>query len=99
MSIKIPDLRFEQSFMRSLEKNALSSDGFELEAKTNKKNHHHKRGTNDDTNDGTNDGSMKPIKAVITPNGKVDLTFGSALDIFGGELVRFKDCCQWNKNH
>lgn len=29
-------------------------------------------------------------------NGRVDLTFGSALDIFGGDKVRFKDACAWN---
>ncbi|CAM9014939.1 unnamed protein product [Wickerhamomyces anomalus] len=29
--------------------------------------------------------------------GKVDLTFGSALDIFGGKLVKFQDCVEWNK--
>lgn len=29
--------------------------------------------------------------------GKVDLTFGSALDIFGGDLVKFQDCVEWNK--
>jgi phosphoribosylformimino-5-aminoimidazole carboxamide ribotide isomerase len=29
-------------------------------------------------------------------NGKVDLTIGSALDIFGGSLVRFDDCINWN---
>lgn len=28
--------------------------------------------------------------------GKVDLTFGSALDIFGGDKVRFEDCVKWN---
>lgn len=28
--------------------------------------------------------------------GKVDLTIGSALDIFGGKGVRFEDCCAWN---
>lgn len=28
--------------------------------------------------------------------GHVDLTFGSALDIFGGKLVKFRDCCAWN---
>ncbi|KAF3916899.1 hypothetical protein ABW21_db0201438 [Orbilia brochopaga] len=28
--------------------------------------------------------------------GQVDLTFGSALDIFGGDKVRFEDCVQWN---
>ncbi|KAF3923722.1 hypothetical protein ABW20_dc0106111 [Dactylellina cionopaga] len=28
--------------------------------------------------------------------GKVDLTFGSALDIFGGDKVKFVDCVKWN---
>ncbi|ODV82915.1 hypothetical protein CANARDRAFT_30477 [[Candida] arabinofermentans NRRL YB-2248] len=32
-------------------------------------------------------------------NGKVDLTYGSALDIFGGELVKFDECVKWNKEH
>lgn len=31
--------------------------------------------------------------------GRVDLTYGSALDIFGGKLVKFKDCCKWNEQH
>ncbi len=30
-------------------------------------------------------------------NGRVDLTIGSALDIFGGHGVRFEDCIEWNK--
>jgi phosphoribosylformimino-5-aminoimidazole carboxamide ribotide isomerase len=29
-------------------------------------------------------------------NGKVDLTIGSALDVFGGNFVKFDDCIQWN---
>ncbi|MCF7687047.1 MAG: phosphoribosylformimino-5-aminoimidazole carboxamide ribotide isomerase [Cephaloticoccus sp.] len=29
--------------------------------------------------------------------GKVDLTIGSALDIFGGDQVRYADCVQWNR--
>ncbi|NNE90144.1 MAG: phosphoribosylformimino-5-aminoimidazole carboxamide ribotide isomerase [Verrucomicrobiales bacterium] len=29
--------------------------------------------------------------------GLVDLTIGSALDIFGGSLVKYEDCVQWNK--
>jgi phosphoribosylformimino-5-aminoimidazole carboxamide ribotide isomerase len=29
-------------------------------------------------------------------NGRVDLTIGSALDIFGGFLVKFEDCIKWN---
>ena len=28
--------------------------------------------------------------------GKVDLTIGSALDIFGGKGVKFQDCVKWN---
>ena len=28
--------------------------------------------------------------------GRVDLTIGSALDIFGGKSVRFQDCVDWN---
>ena len=29
--------------------------------------------------------------------GRVDLTIGSALDIFGGDGVKFDDCVAWNK--
>ena len=29
-------------------------------------------------------------------HGNVDLTFGSALDIFGGKTVAFLDCVDWN---
>ncbi|KAM3417838.1 1-(5-phosphoribosyl)-5-[(5-phosphoribosylamino)methylideneamino] imidazole-4-carboxamide isomerase [Cercospora zeina] len=29
--------------------------------------------------------------------GKVDLTIGSALDIFGGKTVTFNECCRWNR--
>ncbi|QIW98647.1 hypothetical protein AMS68_004165 [Peltaster fructicola] len=29
-------------------------------------------------------------------NGKIDLTIGSALDIFGGSGVTFDECCRWN---
>ncbi|KAI5958571.1 HIS6 [Candida theae] len=32
-------------------------------------------------------------------HGKVDLTFGSALDIFGGELVKFDDLIKWNQEN
>lgn len=31
--------------------------------------------------------------------GKVDLTYGSALDIFGGKLVRYDEVIQWNRDH
>ncbi len=31
-------------------------------------------------------------------NGRVDLTIGSALDIFGGEGVKFEDCVNWNRH-
>ncbi|MGB0414939.1 MAG: phosphoribosylformimino-5-aminoimidazole carboxamide ribotide isomerase [Coraliomargarita sp.] len=29
-------------------------------------------------------------------NGKVDLTIGSALDLFGGDKVNYEDCVAWN---
>ena len=32
-------------------------------------------------------------------NGHIDLTFGSALDLFGGSLVRYQDCLTWNTQH
>jgi phosphoribosylformimino-5-aminoimidazole carboxamide ribotide isomerase len=30
---------------------------------------------------------------------RVDLTFGSALDLFGGTLVKYTDCVAWNRSH
>ncbi|KAI5200058.1 putative 5-proFAR isomerase His6 [Aureobasidium subglaciale] len=30
--------------------------------------------------------------------GKVDLTIGSALDVFGGNGVKFDECCEWNSS-
>lgn len=30
---------------------------------------------------------------------RVDLTFGSALDLFGGTGVRYADCVAWNRQH
>ncbi|MBT6594399.1 MAG: phosphoribosylformimino-5-aminoimidazole carboxamide ribotide isomerase, partial [Porticoccaceae bacterium] len=30
-------------------------------------------------------------------NGKVDLTIGSALDIFGGSGVTLEECVHWNQ--
>lgn len=32
-------------------------------------------------------------------NGKVDLTIGSALDIFGGKGITLAECIQWNLQH
>ncbi|KZF22562.1 Phosphoribosylformimino-5-aminoimidazole carboxamide ribotide isomerase [Xylona heveae TC161] len=32
-------------------------------------------------------------------NGRVDLTIGSALDVFGGSGVKFEDCIAWNKQN
>ncbi|CAO3640818.1 unnamed protein product [Cunninghamella blakesleeana] len=41
--------------------------------------------------------SLSDLKLVNElSNGKVDLTFGSALDIFGGKGVTFQDCIEWN---
>lgn len=45
-------------------------------------------------------GGAKSIQDLALVNklshGKVDLTYGSSLDIFGGNLVAFKECCEWN---
>jgi phosphoribosylformimino-5-aminoimidazole carboxamide ribotide isomerase len=30
--------------------------------------------------------------------GRLDLSIGSALDIFGGKLVRYADCAEWNRS-
>lgn len=41
---------------------------------------------------------LQDLELVKTLSGaKVDLTIGSALDIFGGEGVKFDECVQWNK--
>ena len=32
-------------------------------------------------------------------NGKVDLTIGSALDIFGGSGVTLQECVDWNESN
>lgn len=31
--------------------------------------------------------------------GKVDLTYGSALDIFGGTKVKYMECVEWNNKN
>jgi phosphoribosylformimino-5-aminoimidazole carboxamide ribotide isomerase len=32
-------------------------------------------------------------------NGRIDLTYGSALDLFGGARVAYADCLAWNRSH
>ncbi|GMG03216.1 unnamed protein product [Aspergillus oryzae] len=44
--------------------------------------------------------SLEDLEKVHSSSrGKVDLTIGSALDIFGGSGVTFDECIQWNKTH
>ena len=42
-----------------------------------------------------------PLKILATVDrlseGKVDLTIGSALDLFGGMQVQYSDCVAWNR--
>lgn len=38
-------------------------------------------------------------KVQASSQGKVDLTIGSALDIFGGSGVTFDECVDWNRKH
>ncbi|KAI0268189.1 Phosphoribosylformimino-5-aminoimidazole carboxamide ribotide isomerase [Gloeopeniophorella convolvens] len=46
-------------------------------------------------------GGAKDVSDLSTiqrlSDGKVDLTYGSSLDIFGGSLVKFQDLIEWNK--
>ncbi len=44
--------------------------------------------------------SLDDLKLVNTlSGGKVDLTIGSALDIFGGQGVTLEECIHWNNPH
>lgn len=44
--------------------------------------------------------NLGDLDLINTRSGeKVDLTIGSALDIFGGKGVTFKACIAWNKAH
>ena len=38
-------------------------------------------------------------RVAALSGGRVDLTFGSALDLFGGSGVRYADCVAWNQRH
>jgi phosphoribosylformimino-5-aminoimidazole carboxamide ribotide isomerase len=42
-------------------------------------------------------GDLKKVRA--SSNGRVDLTIGSALDIFGGSGITLEECIQWNKEN
>ncbi|MCJ1430769.1 Enzyme that catalyzes the fourth step in the histidine pathway [Xylographa pallens] len=44
--------------------------------------------------------SIKDLELVERlANGRVDLTIGSALDIFGGSGVKLEECVAWNQRH
>lgn len=44
--------------------------------------------------------SMEDLETVhALSQGKVDLTIGSALDLFGGQGARYADCVAWNRAH
>ena len=44
---------------------------------------------------GRNLGDLDVVNRLSS--GRVDLTIGSALDIFGGNGVKFEDCVKWNE--
>ncbi|MFT4901722.1 MAG: phosphoribosylformimino-5-aminoimidazole carboxamide ribotide isomerase [Lentimonas sp.] len=48
-------------------------------------------------------GGVQSIEDLAAVNelsgGTVDLTIGSALDLFGGNRVRYEDCIAWNTTH
>ncbi len=44
--------------------------------------------------------SLDDLDLIKTRSGgRVDLTIGSALDIFGGSGVAFEDCVSWNRKY
>ncbi len=44
--------------------------------------------------------SLDDLRTVHTiTGGRVDLTIGSALDLFGGDGVRYVDCVEFNRSH
>lgn len=44
--------------------------------------------------------SLDDLQRVASlSQGRLDLTFGSALDLFGGSGVRYADCVAWNRQH
>ncbi|RKF53249.1 imidazole-4-carboxamide isomerase [Golovinomyces cichoracearum] len=45
---------------------------------------------------GRNINDLKAVKEIS--NGRVDLTIGSALDIFGGSGILFDECVKWNRD-
>jgi phosphoribosylformimino-5-aminoimidazole carboxamide ribotide isomerase len=42
-------------------------------------------------------GDLEKVK--ISSGGKIDLTIGSALDIFGGSGITFEECVKWNREN
>ncbi|SLM37556.1 ribulose-phosphate binding barrel [Lasallia pustulata] len=46
---------------------------------------------------GRNLGDLEKVRSLS--QGRVDLTIGSALDIFGGVAVKLEDCIKWNKEN
>ena len=42
-------------------------------------------------------GDLETVKQLS--NGKIDLTIGSALDIFGGSLIKYQDCVAFNSKN
>ena len=39
------------------------------------------------------------VLGVLNEEGKVDVTVGSALDLFGGKGLRYRDLVAWNNRH
>jgi phosphoribosylformimino-5-aminoimidazole carboxamide ribotide isomerase len=42
--------------------------------------------------------SMDDLRAIdAASSGRIDITVGSALDLFGGDLLRYQDLVAWNQ--
>ena len=48
---------------------------------------------------GRRQGFIRSGPVAYGGSGRLDLSIGSALDIFGGKLVRYADCAAWNLAH
>jgi phosphoribosylformimino-5-aminoimidazole carboxamide ribotide isomerase len=41
---------------------------------------------------------MDDLRAIdAASSGRIDITVGSALDLFGGDLLRYQDLVAWNQ--
>ncbi len=87
-----------------------TNDNDDNNADNNDHNDNHNDNSADDNDDNDKDETFLPVtyaggatgvadlrRVARLSAGRVDLTIGSALDIFGGRHARFADCVRWNR--